>query len=112
MGLSNIQWTDVTDNIIVAVDESGAQRGWWCQKISPGCAHCYAEDINDSDYFHGNHLPYSGSPPMLKLREDIIDGWARQRKTKKHFVMSMSDVFGAWVPRSWIFRFLDAEAIN
>lgn len=49
---------------------------------------------------------------MLKLREDIIDGWARQRKTKKHFVMSMSDVFGAWVPRSWIFRFLDAEAIN
>ena len=79
----------------------------WCRKISPGCAHCYAEDLNDSDYFHGNHLPYAGEAPVLKLREDVIDSWARQRKPKKHFVMSMSDVFGEWVPRAWIFRFLD-----
>lgn len=104
---TNIEWTDVTDNVIVAVDAKGKQRGWWCRKISPGCAICYAETINDSDYFKGNHLKYAGSPPTLKLREDIIDKWARQKKRRKHFVMSMSDVFGDWVPRSWIFRILD-----
>lgn len=104
---SSIEWTDSTDNIIVAVDSNGAPHGWWCRKISPGCAHCYAEDFNQKTYFHGNQLPYSGQPPVLKLREDIIDGWARQKKAKKHFVASMTDVFGEWVPRSWIFRMLD-----
>src|SRR5688572_23036958 len=107
MGDSAIQWTDVTDNIIVAVNEVGERHGWWCRKISPGCAHCYSETINQSDYFHGNHLKYEGEPPVLKLREDIIDSWVRQTKPKKHFVMSMSDVFGEWVPQSWIFRMLD-----
>ncbi len=51
-------------------------------RSAPGCANCYAEGINDSSYFGGNHLPYSGQPPVLKLREDLIDGWARQKKTK------------------------------
>jgi protein gp37 len=105
--MTAIQWTDVTDNIIVAVDEAGNHHGWWCKKISPGCAHCYAEDLNQSTYFNGNKLKYSGSPPVLKLREDIIDSWARQRKPKKHFVCSMTDVLGEWVPRAWIFRYLD-----
>lgn len=105
--MTGIQWTDETDNIIVVVDESGNRHGWWCRKVSPGCAHCYSEDINDSDYFHGNHLKYEGQPPVLKLREDIIDKWQRQTKPRKHFVMSMSDVFGEWVPQSWIFRMLD-----
>lgn len=107
MSDSSIEWTDVTDNIIAAVDEHGGQRGWWCRKISPECLNCYAEVLNQSDYFNGNKLRYAGEPPVLKLREDIIDGWARQRKSRKHFVASMTDVFGEWVPQSWIFRFLD-----
>lgn len=102
---SSIEWTDSTDNIIVAV-----QGGWWCRKISPGCTHCYAETVNDNDYFKGNHLKYAGSPPPLKLREDIIAKWKRQTKPRKHFVMSMSDVFGDWVPQSWIFKMLDGMA--
>lgn len=104
---TGIEWTDVTDNVIVAVDENGAHHGWWCRKISPGCTFCYAEVVNDSDYFHGNHLSYTGQPPVLKLREDLIAKWRRQTKPRKHFVMSMSDLFGEWVPRSWIFAVLD-----
>ncbi len=100
-----IQWTDVTDNIIVA--EGG---GWWCRKISPGCANCYAEKLNDSTYFGGNHLKYCGTPPQLKLRREILEGWERMRKPKKHFVASMTDIFGEWVPREWIFEYLDAMA--
>jgi protein gp37 len=100
--MTAIQWTDVTDNIIVVAD-----GGWWCHKISPGCTFCYAEDLNGKPFFGGNKRKYSGTPPVMKLREDLIDGWARQRKPKKHFVASMTDVFGEWVPQSWIFRFLD-----
>lgn len=105
--MTAIQWTDKTDNIIVAVDENGERHGWWCRKISPGCKLCYAEKLNDSEYFGGNHLKYGGEAPVLKLREDIIDSWARQTKSKKHFVASMTDIFGEWVPQSWIFRYLD-----
>jgi protein gp37 len=102
MSETSIQWTDVTDNIIVA-----AEGGWWCRKISDGCKNCYAAKLNQSSYFGGNHLPYSGLPPDLKLRTEIIHAWANQRKAKKHFVESMSDVFGEWVPRNWIWLYLD-----
>jgi protein gp37 len=100
-----IEWTDVTDNIIVV--KGG---GWWCHKISAGCQHCYAAALNQNDFFGGNHLQYGGTPPKLILREDILERWKRQTKPRKHFVASMTDVFGEWVPREWIFCFLDAMA--
>lgn len=102
---TNIQWTDETENIIVV--KGG---GWWCKRCSPGCDHCYSCKINQSDYFGGNHLDYSGEPPELELRQGMIDGWARQRKPRRHFVASMTDVFGEWVPRDWIFAMLDGMA--
>jgi protein gp37 len=102
MGESNIEWTDVTDNIIRVVG-----GGWWCRKISPGCTNCYAELLNQNAFFNGNKLLYKGKPPKLFLVEKLIAGWCRQRKPKKHFVSSMTDVFGDWVPREWIFKFLD-----
>jgi len=105
MGKSNIEWTDETDNIITV--EGG---GWWCRKCSEGCDNCYAEGVNDMNYFHGNHRPYSGAAPQLKLKTDIIDGWARQRRPRRHFVASMTDVFGEWVIQEWINRFLDGMA--
>lgn len=102
MTISNIEWTDITDNIIHVIG-----GGHWCRKISPGCAHCYAEALNKNPFFGGNGLPYSGKPPQLGLRFEIIEGWARMRKPKKHFVASMTDIFGEWVKRHWQFMFLD-----
>ena len=102
---TSIEWTDVTDNIIVA--ESG---GWWCRKISPGCANCYAAKLNQSPFYGGNKLPYTGEAPRLKLRLEILAGWARQTKPKRHFVASMTDVFGEWVRPQWSFEMLDAMA--
>ncbi len=96
-----IQWTDVTDNIIVV--EGG---GWWCRMISEGCVNCYAARLNQSSYFGGNKLPYTGEPPKLKLRTDVIHGWKTQRKPRRHFVASMTDVFGDWVPFEWAVVFL------
>ena len=102
---TSIEWTDVTDNIIVV--KGG---GWWCRMISPGCLNCYAARLNQSPFFGGNKLRYTGETPELELRRDVIAGWARQRVPKKHFVASMTDVFGEWVEREWVFAFLDGMA--
>lgn len=102
---SAIQWTDDTDNIIVV--EGG---GWWCRKMSDGCKNCYAASLNQNSFYGGNKLAYSGTPPKLTLRRDLLDGWARQTRARLHFVASMTDVFGEWVSREWHFATLDAMA--
>lgn len=102
---TNIQWTDVTDNIIRV---NGG--GWWCRKISPGCANCYAAKLNMNAFYGGNKLAYTGAAPELELQTGILERWARQTKPKRHFVASMTDIFGDWVPREWIFKFLDRMA--
>jgi len=101
--MTNIEWTDVTDNVITV--EGG---GWWCRKISSGCINCYAAKLNQNSFYGGNHLPYTGNPPNLILKRDILQSWSKMRSPKKHFVASMTDVFGEWVPRGWQFEFLDA----
>lgn len=98
---TTIEWTDVTDNIIAV--EGG---GWWCRKISPGCANCYAAKLNQNSFYGGNKLAYSGPVPKLILRSELIDSWQRQRISKKHFVASMTDVFGDWVSQEWVNRML------
>lgn len=102
---TKIQWTDVTDNIVRVV--SG---GWWCRKISPGCANCYAERLNRNQFFNGNGLPYTGDPPTLTLDMDIIDKWSRLRHPRRHFVCSMTDVFGEWMSQEMVNTFLDGMA--
>jgi protein gp37 len=59
--MSKIQWTDITENPIHLIRPDGTNGGHWCQKISPGCANCYAEAINQSNYFgFASHLPSKG----------------------------------------------------
>lgn len=41
------------------------------------------------------------------LDTEAIRKWGFQRKPKKHFVSSMTDVFGEWVPRFWQHEMLD-----
>jgi len=104
---SKIEWTDDTENIIEV--EGG---GFYCVKVSRGCKHCYAESFNKRlcgmkgveayDYKHMKE------PPQLVLREDKLAGWARQKRGRKKFVASMTDVFGEFVPDEWVFKMLDA----
>lgn len=107
---TNIEWTDLTDNIIVVEGDDGKPNGWWCRRCSEGCDNCYSARLNQSDYFGGNHLDYTGAAPKLMLRREILAGWKRQRTPKRHFVASMTDIFGEWVLQEWIFEFLDGMA--
>lgn len=86
---SKIEWTDTTWNPL---------RG--CQKISPGCKHCYAETF--AERFRGvKHHPYQfGFDPRL-VPEKLIDplGWSTPKTV---FVNSMSDLFQPEVPDEYI----------
>src|SRR5271165_6407201 len=86
---SSIEWTDATWNPV---------RG--CTKISPGCAHCYAETFAERfrgvpghPYEQGFDLKLWPSRLMLPLT------W---RKSKRIFVNSMSDLFHKDVPEEFI----------
>jgi protein gp37 len=86
---SRIEWTDATWNPV---------RG--CTKISPGCAHCYAETF--AERFRGvpGHPYERGFDPRLvpdKLVEPIT--WSKPRMV---FVNSMSDLFHESVPDGYI----------
>ena len=77
---SKIEWTDATWNPI---------RG--CTKISPGCAHCYAETF--AERFRGvpGH-PYEQGFD-LRLMPEKLGEPLRWAKSKMVFVNSMSDLF-------------------
>jgi protein gp37 len=88
---SNIEWTDATWNPV---------RG--CTKISPGCAHCYAETF--AERFRGvpGHPYEQGFDLRLvpkKLWEPL--SWT---SPKAIFVNSMSDLFHPSVPDEYIER--------
>jgi protein gp37 len=86
---SKIEWTDATWNPV---------RG--CQKISPGCAHCYAATF--AERFRGvpGHPYEQGFDLRIvpdKLRDPLL--W---RTPKMIFVNSMSDLFQDGVPDDYI----------
>ena len=87
---SAIEWTDATWNPV---------RG--CTKVSPGCAHCYAELF--AERFRGvvGHPYEQGFDLRLvpqKLSEPLH--WKRSNMV---FVNSMSDLFQKDVPDDYIF---------
>lgn len=88
---SSIEWTDATWNPV---------RG--CTKISPGCAHCYAETF--AERFRGvpGH-PYEQGFDLRLVPEKLAEPlkWAAPKAV---FVNSMSDLFHEDVPDSYIER--------
>jgi protein gp37 len=86
---SKIEWTDATWNPV---------RG--CQKVSPGCKHCYAETF--AERFRGvpGH-PYEHGFDVKLVPEKLTEPlkWVRPRMI---FVNSMSDLFQDGVPDEFI----------
>lgn len=86
---SKIEWTDATWNPV---------RG--CTKISPGCAHCYAETF--AERFRGvlGH-PYEQGFDLRLVPEKLAEPltWSKPQMV---FVNSMSDLFHHDVPDEYI----------
>lgn len=91
---SAIEWTESTWNPVTG-----------CTKISPGCAHCYAERM-------ALRLKAMGQPNYangfdVTLHEHALDLPLTWKKPQRIFVNSMSDLFHKKVPTEFILRLFD-----
>lgn len=86
---SRIEWTEATWNPVTG-----------CTKVSPGCAHCYAETL--AERFRGvpGH-PYEKGFD-LQLRPERLNQPLEWKRPRTIFVNSMSDLFHEDVPLKFI----------
>lgn len=96
---SAIQWTDATWNPVTG-----------CSKVSPGCAHCYAETL--SLRFGWSQLPWSpdNAAANVILHPERLDQPLHWRHPRRVFVNSMSDLFHELVPDSFVHEVFDRMA--
>lgn len=107
MNSTAIQWTDKTWNPVTG-----------CDRISPGCAHCYAKQLHDmrhkawlagwTDAPEQYHTPFE----TVQLHPDRIDALPLRGAPCKVFVNSMSDLFHQDVPDEFIDRVFAAMALR
>ncbi|MDE2940022.1 MAG: phage Gp37/Gp68 family protein [Chloroflexota bacterium] len=87
---SAIEWTDSTWNPVTG-----------CTKVSPGCAHCYAEAITLRFKRGGPYLPGESEIKLHPERLGLPLSWKSPRRI---FVNSMSDLFHDDVPLDFIYK--------
>lgn len=86
---SSIEWTEATWNPVTG-----------CTKISPGCAHCYAERMAKRLRAMGQ-IRYRNAF-RLTLQPDVLDVPLRWKRPRMVFVNSMSDLFHRDVPADFV----------
>lgn len=89
MAESRIEWTKATWNPITG-----------CDKISPGCKHCYADRMSKRLQAMGVDKYKNGF--RLTLHDDVLNTPLIWKKPKMVFVNSMSDLFHDDVPLEFI----------
>lgn len=85
MGKSSIEWTDETWNPVTG-----------CDRISPGCANCYARTMAKRLKAMGNpryQVDGDGSGFGVTMHWDLLEEPRHWRKPRRVFVNSMSDLF-------------------
>ena len=106
MSATTIQWTNHTVNF------------WWgCTKVSPACAHCYAENIarRFGSKLFGHPVTWGdGHPRGNRVLEATREAFTLNDKALKArgprprvFVNSMSDWLDEQVPADWLADLLD-----
>lgn len=88
---SSIEWTESTWNPVTG-----------CTKISPGCAHCYAERMAKRLRAMGQERYRDGF--KVTLQPDVVDLPLHWKRPRMIFVNSMSDLFHKEVPADFIVK--------
>lgn len=88
---SNIEWTESTWNPVTG-----------CNKVSPGCKHCYAERM--AERLRAMGQPNYRNGFKVTLQPDMLELPLRWKKPQTIFVNSMSDLFHEDVPFDYIQR--------
>lgn len=87
---TGIEWTDKTWNPATG-----------CDKVSPGCLHCYAEALTER---FSQNFPHGFK---LTLHPDRLEQPKKWRTPSRIFVNSMSDLFHEDVPFSYLEEIFD-----
>ncbi|MEP5729599.1 MAG: phage Gp37/Gp68 family protein [Sulfitobacter sp.] len=103
MDQTKIEWTDFTVN---------AWEG--CQKVGPGCDHCYAE-ARDNRFTGGKHWGpgaprrkvKSGKPKLRRINRNAPTFFEHYGRWPRVFCSSLSDVFDNAAPKEWRIEFLN-----
>jgi protein gp37 len=96
---SAIEWTEATWNPVTG-----------CSKVSPGCAHCYAETL--SLRFGRSSSPWTPGNALenVVLHSERLEQPTKWRRPRMIFVNSMSDLFHELVPLGFVARVFDVMA--
>lgn len=119
MAATSIEWADHSINPIRAQlgpsmsGQPNDKRGHYCEKISPGCAKCYASTLQrrfrmplfpgvtgDGDTVRLDGVTKTGVSPYFD--ESVLAQVRKRRKPTRYFVCDMTDAFGWWVPDEWL----------
>ena len=96
---SAIEWTEATWNPVTG-----------CSKVSPGCAHCYAETFAERWRGIVGH-PYEQGFD-LRLWPNRLEHPLRWSRPRVIFVNSMSDLFHENIPVEFIEQFIQSSTEN
>lgn len=106
MGKTTIEWVQNPDGSAgysinpIRARLNGAV-GHYCEKISRGCAHCYASRLQSRfkmpEFDARNRSRVIPFLDVGKLHEVL-----RRRSPTRYFWCDMTDLFGDWVPDAWI----------
>jgi protein gp37 len=91
---TKIEWTNETWNPVTG-----------CDKVSPGCKHCYMFPLAERLQRMGHPKYKNGA--RLTLQPDYLDEPLRWKKPRKIFVNSMSDLFHEKIPEAFIRQVFD-----
>ena len=119
---TNSTWTPIRARIKKDAAEIARQKGYTsliqiaqkmqgrvgphCEKVSPGCEHCYSESNNERCLpNNGTGLPFDRRVWDLvdmELDEKILEQPLHWKKPRRVFVCSQTDLFGEFVPDAMI----------
>lgn len=125
---TKIEWVQNPDgtkgdtwNPIRSINMETGKIGHHCEKISAGCANCYASTMQPRLFGHPQYPAHKASAPTLPvvdsdgrvqvgenqfvyLDEKVLTQPLRWRKPRPVFVCSMTDLFASFVPDDWIIQ--------
>lgn len=88
---TNIEWSEATWNPVVG-----------CTKVSAGCDHCYAETLVNR--FAGHNKGFPNRFDVVTQRPHMLELPLKWKTPKRIFVNSLSDLFHADVPTSYVLQ--------
>lgn len=111
MGKTTIEWCDYSANPIRGRDMRTNKVGHFCEKISPGCAHCYASRYQLRRGLKEFSDPKRGQMQMF-LHNKTLDEVMRRQTPTRIFWEDMSDLFGEWVQNKWLDEIFTVMALT